>query len=312
MIYDILPVNNYQGNNSSTNFDFSFYIENENQLKVYLYDENSNKIELKNAIDYSIHEVGNKNGSYITFPLSMSNYGVLNSNQKISLELYLLTEQITQYNNSSLLNLSALENSFDYLTRLIQILKRKISLCIKVDECSGTTPEDLVSRLNNSVLQVQNSEINIKNLKLETEKLKSEIDSIYNASLEIQNNFDELSSSVAEISNKSNIDLSNTIPSQSFISQSISWSLPDYSAITTYTFGTAVPSDGYVCAQVKVAAGTTATITIDGVNTFLFGSRGTSPWTHSPLFPVCKGQVVDCNNTQGIDSSYFMPLKGAN
>lgn len=92
----------------------------------------------------------------------------------------------------------------------------------------------------------------------------------------------------------------------------ISWSLPDYSAITTYTFGTAVPSDGYVCAQVKVAAGATATITIDGVNAFPFGSRGTNPWTHSPLFPVCKGQVVDCNNTQGIDSSYFMPLKGAN
>lgn len=72
MIYDILPVNNYKGNNSSTEFEFDFYIENADQLSVYLFDKNNIKYLLKNELDYSINEVQNENGSYITFPLETS------------------------------------------------------------------------------------------------------------------------------------------------------------------------------------------------------------------------------------------------
>ncbi len=150
MIYDISPVNNYKGNNLTTKFDFNFYIDNEDQLKVYLYDENNIKIELKNNVDYRVDEIKNKNGSFITFPISTSQYEVLKDNQNISLELDLPISQETQYNNSSLLNLEALEYSFDYLTRLIQILKRKLSLCVTTQECSDVTPQELMKSLNNA------------------------------------------------------------------------------------------------------------------------------------------------------------------
>ena len=60
MIYDILPINNYKGNNSSTTFDFDFYIDNKNQLNVYHFDENKIKRLLKLDIDYSINEIKNK------------------------------------------------------------------------------------------------------------------------------------------------------------------------------------------------------------------------------------------------------------
>ena len=147
MIYEILPVNNYQGNKVSVNFDFDFYIEDESQLKVTLYDKNNVKHTLLYNIDYSINEFKNQNGSYITFPLEGSSYNILSEDEKLSIELTLPIEQQTQYNNSSLLNLEALEYSLDYLTRLIQIYARKMSLCVKVDECSALSADTLISSI---------------------------------------------------------------------------------------------------------------------------------------------------------------------
>ena len=40
------------------------------------------------------------------------------------------------------MNLSSLEYSFDYLTRLVQILKRKLSLCVKVEEELAALEDD--------------------------------------------------------------------------------------------------------------------------------------------------------------------------
>lgn len=152
MIYNVLPVNNYSGNNLNTKFDFDFYIENEKQLKVNLFDENNTKIELKYNLDYSINEFKNENGSYIIFPLETSLYSVLDEKQKISLELNLPIIQQTRYNNSSLLNLSSLEYSFDYLTRLVQILARKLDLTVRVEECSTVSPNELLDNINDSKL----------------------------------------------------------------------------------------------------------------------------------------------------------------
>ena len=148
LIYDILPVNNYQGNGSSIVFDFDFYIDNASQLKVYLFDTDGTKRLLQNEVDYSLEGEKNHNGGFITFPLEDSNYAILSDGQKLSLELDIPVSQETQYNNSSLLNLETLEYSFDYLTRLIQILKRKLSLCVKVEECSENTPEELIKLIN--------------------------------------------------------------------------------------------------------------------------------------------------------------------
>ncbi|MBQ9150293.1 hypothetical protein IJX73_05110, partial [bacterium] len=152
MIYDILPVNNYIGNGSSTEFEFDFLIDKPSQLAVYLFDENENKHKLIQDIDYVVSGINSENGGYITFPIFSSKFDILQHNQKISLELDIPATQETDYNNSSLLNLSAVEHSFDYLTRLVQILKRKLSLCVKVEECSKNSPQDLLESINNAAI----------------------------------------------------------------------------------------------------------------------------------------------------------------
>jgi len=152
LIYDILPVNNYIGNGSSTEFEFDFLIDKPSQLAVYLFDENENKHKLIQDIDYVVSGINSENGGYITFPIFSSKFDILQHNQKISLELDIPATQETDYNNSSLLNLSAVEHSFDYLTRLVQILKRKLSLCVKVEECSKNSPQDLLESINNAAI----------------------------------------------------------------------------------------------------------------------------------------------------------------
>lgn len=180
MIYDIIPVNNYTGNSSNKRFDFNFYIENASQLKVSFFDENDIKSTLVYGLDYSINELKNANGSYITFPLENSNYGILNENQKLSLELTLPISQETQYNNSSLLNLTALEYSFDYLTRLIQILARKLDLCVRIEECSAQTPNELMEQFNEQVKLVNNQA-------LITNENLTKINNIYGKIIELNN-----------------------------------------------------------------------------------------------------------------------------
>ncbi len=206
MIYDILPINNYKGNNSSTTFDFDFYIDNKNQLNVYHFDENKIKRLLKLDIDYSINEIKNKNGSYITFPLEGSEFSLLNEKENLSLELTLPISQETQYNNSSLLNLEVLEYSFDYLTRLIQILSRKLDLCVKVEECSEITPKEIIDDVNEKAIAVNNALTTILNSKEEIEVCNSNIQSINKKITSYSEKFDKIDTLETT---KSNVDLSN-------------------------------------------------------------------------------------------------------
>ena len=242
MIYDILPVNNYQGNGTNTHFDFDFYIEKASQLNVYFFDENNIKSKLQYGIDYSINEFKNPEGSYITFPIENSNYEVLSSGQKISLELTLPVSQETQYNNSSLLNLEALEYSFDYLTRLIQILARKLTLCVKVEECSSVSPDELISQINAQASLTQSNLATVQNYANQLQILYNNITSAYsNAQTDIGNQAQEALDDIDEKSdtlldaieenmniissleeNKANIDLSNVPASKGILIESYS------------------------------------------------------------------------------------------
>lgn len=192
MIYDILPVNNYIGNNLSTTFDFDFYVDDKSQLKVYHYNSLGVKTLLKEGIDYSINEIKNKNGSHITFPIEGSSYSVLCDNEKISLELSLPVSQETQYNNSSLLNLTTLEYSLDYLTRLIQILKRKVELCVKVDEFSDNTPEDLIEMLNSKAILALDSSNIAQNALQNIQMLNDSIQETYNNVMQNASEFEKI------------------------------------------------------------------------------------------------------------------------
>ena len=138
--------------------------------------------------DYSINEFKNINGSYITFPVDGSNFNILSNNEKLSLELTLPISQETQYNNSSLLNLATLEYSLDYLTRLIQIYSRKIDLCVRVDECSEISPNELMEDLNNKAQSAKEycaSALSIQN------DVNSKFASISNINEEINANYEK-------------------------------------------------------------------------------------------------------------------------
>ncbi len=147
MIPEVAPYNNWSGDETTTQFDFDFYIEDGSQLLVEHTDEYGNVTTLQNGVDYTINEVGNINGSYITFPKTGSAHGVLGLNEVISLSLQLPISQEAEYGTSGDLDLDSLEYSLDYLTRLIQIKSREIERCVKIQEGSSLTPDELVSNL---------------------------------------------------------------------------------------------------------------------------------------------------------------------
>ena len=142
------PVNNYAGDSSVTQFDFDFLIEDSSELLVQHTNSSGEQKTLTLDVDYSIHEVGNKNGSYITFPIAGSSYSTLASNEVISLSLTLDIEQDKEYANSNKLNFSTLEWSFDYITRILQIMSRLLARAVKIQEGSNIDTDTLAVNLN--------------------------------------------------------------------------------------------------------------------------------------------------------------------
>ena len=147
-VSSIIPVNNYTGNSSTTRFDFDFLIEKASELVVKHFNTNNVETTLTYGVDYSINEIGNANGSYITFPLNGSEYEVLKTGEKISLMLDLVIKQENEFRNSLYYNIEVIEWTYDYIIRILQILSRKIDRCVKVQEGSGQTPDTFVNDMN--------------------------------------------------------------------------------------------------------------------------------------------------------------------
>lgn len=150
------PVKNHYGNNSATSFDFDFYIEKSSQLKVQHTDLNGALTTLKENVDYSIHEIGNENGSYITFPISGSTYDILkwdtvnDKKELLTISLNIPLKQEFEFDISGDLDKHQLEKAFDYQMRVDQILNRKINRAVLVPEGSELTPTELIETLQNS------------------------------------------------------------------------------------------------------------------------------------------------------------------
>lgn len=144
----ISPVNDWSGDNSTTTFDFDFLIEKDEELVVKYQDSTGVQTTLNLDIDYTINEVGSDSGSYITFPIAGSSYTVLKPTEKIILALELDISQEKEIHNSNKFSLSMLEWCFDYLTRLIQILNRKVERAVKIPEGSDIDTDKLATDLN--------------------------------------------------------------------------------------------------------------------------------------------------------------------
>ena len=172
-VSDKEPVYTYSGNGLNKIFEFDCLINSGNELIVQHTGVNGVQNTLILNTDYSINEIQNENGSYITFPLVSSTYSILSSAEKITLSLDLSFIQEVEYSKSGGLSLLALENSLDYLTRMAQILRRKIERCVKVKEGSGVDPDNLISSITQSVAVASLSATNAASSAAEVEALLS-------------------------------------------------------------------------------------------------------------------------------------------
>lgn len=157
MIPERNPYNNWEGNGSTKTFDFDFLIEDETQLVVYHTNSSGVQTVLTYGTDYSINELGNENGSFITFPLDGSSYETLGSDEVISLCLTLPIAQENPFGKSSFLDLETLEYVFDYIIRICQIMNRELERSVKTPEGSDQSAEELIEALNEAQVNAANS-----------------------------------------------------------------------------------------------------------------------------------------------------------
>ncbi len=164
MIPDREPVNTWDGNSSNTTFDFDFLINSKDELLVLHTDKAGMQNTLKLNIDYTIHQTGNADGSYIIFPILGSSYKTLGDGEKITLMLNIPIAQTSPYGTSAKLNLKSLEYSLDYIVRLIQIVNRKVNRSVKVQEASDIKPDELIQNIYDTMAAANNSVAKIENL----------------------------------------------------------------------------------------------------------------------------------------------------
>ncbi len=157
MIPEVNPYNNYRGDGVATLFDYDFFIQNGSQLIVEHIDKNDVVTRLEENIDYEIVVIEEEFAGYIKFPIKDSKFGILQENETLSLQLTLPFEQISEYGQSSLLDLNSIEFSLDYLTRLCQILKRQMERSVRVNEGSEATPEQLLETINSNAIVSTNA-----------------------------------------------------------------------------------------------------------------------------------------------------------
>jgi hypothetical protein len=151
MIPAIDPINISPGDGSTTRFDFDFLINSTDELSVVKEDSLKNLIPLVCDTDYSVHKIGDKNGSYITFPITGSTHQKLQPNENITRSLKLKYEQQSVFSengsSSGNLNMKILQDTVDYITRLIQILKIDVNRTLKLPIGTSMDSDTLINAI---------------------------------------------------------------------------------------------------------------------------------------------------------------------
>ena len=204
------PYNNWQGDNSTTKFDFDFLVENQSQLLVFVTAADKTVRQLTYETDYTITGFGNNNGGYITYPINEEN-DKLQNDETITLQLVLPVTQQSEYGTSSELNPKDIEHSLDYLTRIAQIQNRQLERSVKVAEGSGIDTEKLVNSVNtiyeniDVINAVNNNKTNINAVNDNAANINTVANSIENVNT-VGNNIANVN---AVVSNETNINAVN-------------------------------------------------------------------------------------------------------
>lgn len=160
-----LAYNIWQGNNSSTTFDFDFIIDKPTDLIAVIWDMTADTREvLEYETDYTIAEFSNVNGSSITYPIA-DDAEKLQENEKIILLAARDVQQSWDFYSSEKFNPQRYEDAIDYIVTIQKQFERDINRSLKVPLGLDTTPEEYL----------ENIETKIENLEKEVTAIKSEI-----------------------------------------------------------------------------------------------------------------------------------------
>lgn len=160
-----LAYNIWQGNNSSTTFDFDFIIDKPSDLVAVIWDMTADTREvLEYETDYTIAEFSNVNGSSITYPLA-DDAEKLQENEKIILLSARDVQQGWDFYSSEKFNPQRYEDAIDYIVTIQKQFERDINRSLKVPLGLDTTPEEYL----------ENIETKIENLEKDVTAIKSEI-----------------------------------------------------------------------------------------------------------------------------------------
>lgn len=160
-----LAYNIWQGNNSSTTFDFDFIIDKPTDLVAVIWDMTADTREvLEYETDYTIAEFSNVNGSSITYPIA-DDAEKLQENKKIILLSARDVQQGWDFYSSEKFNPQRYEDAIDYIVTIQKQFERDINRSLKVPLGLDTTPEEYL----------ENIETKIENLEKEVTAIKSEI-----------------------------------------------------------------------------------------------------------------------------------------
>lgn len=160
-----LAYNIWQGNNSSTTFDFDFIIDKPTDLIAVIWDMTADTREvLEYETDYTIAEFSNVNGSSITYPIA-DDAEKLQENEKIILLSARDVQQGWDFYSSEKFNPQRYEDAIDYIVTIQKQFERDINRALKIPLGLDTTPEEYL----------ENIETKIENLEKDVTAIKSEI-----------------------------------------------------------------------------------------------------------------------------------------
>lgn len=190
---NIYPINPYKGTGDATEFDYNFKISGQEELVVKRIDSDGNIAVLEYGTDYSITNIGNSNGGKVIFPLDTSIYDILQPDEKIYLELNLAIQQESEFRNSRYFNFDMLENTFDYIVRILQILDERLSRCVIINEgteLSTFSFNTQLERLDDVLVAVDTIQSSISNFFSEYERCLNDIlsqDIVNKSSIDLDN-----------------------------------------------------------------------------------------------------------------------------
>lgn len=146
----------FNGNGATDQFGFNFKVFDPAHLKAYIREPNGTTHALTNGVDFTVTLNANQDtnpGGYITFPVPSSSWYAqwqfLPSGWQLSITHCPPQLQLTDLEDGTTFRAQTIEEMADYLTVLVQCLKKKLDCTIGFDEatCSfnGTVSLDLPS-----------------------------------------------------------------------------------------------------------------------------------------------------------------------